>query len=573
MKSYQKLYEYDLFGYTVGLYFNGNTKEGTLFGLIISLVYILTFIAVIIYYINEMFSRKKYTFSTSTMEQGGIVSIKLDKDIFAFNFGLQDPITYADYIDETIYNIKANLVTGKRDPVTQGFLWYSEEIKTESCSPDMFGRENQKYFKDSYKNKYCLVDIDQKNLTGHFNYDYYNQIIISFYKCINSTENNNHCKPKNIIDYYLNNTYVALFLQSLTIDENRISMLNFTMENHYTTIGQNFFKDYQIFFKIIDTEVDDGVIFKSKKYRRMLQIDYSKDRVAINQKVNDASLCDITIKLSDKKTIYKKSYEKLIDALYKAGGIMPIIYYIIKVCFLLPVKIVYEINVINKIFKFDMSRFITKISDKNIIPNFKSNSLKNSKLNIIKDKNDEDIKDNNKNIANSELVYFKKNRYLVLKKPSVKDIQSDSSVNHIYNKNISNNNLFPENNINQKKCDNNLNNFRENLEKEIKDYNINNQKNDKYIVNTIKINLCKLLCYWPIKHFTNNTEVILIEKGRKIFMESLDVVNVFQNIMRIKKVYDNILKNKGVFDLSDNNINISYLNKQIFSDNNFILIK
>ena len=194
MKSYQQLYEYDLFGYSVKLYINENTKEGSLFGLITTLIYILCFIGVTIYYLTEISSRKNYTFSTSNIKHENIVSIKLDKEIFALNFGLQDPVTYADYIDETIYNIKAKFITGKRDKKTQDFSWYNEEIKTGPCSLDMFLENDHQFYIDGYKNKYCLYDIDKKNLTGHFNFDHYSQIIISLYKCVNSTENNNHCK-------------------------------------------------------------------------------------------------------------------------------------------------------------------------------------------------------------------------------------------------------------------------------------------------------------------------------------------------------------------------------------------
>ena len=306
MKYYQQLYEYDMFGYTVGLYFNGNTKEGTLFGLITTLIYILAFIGVTIYYVSETLNRKNYSFSTSTIEYENAVSIKLDKNIFSLNFALQDPISYTEYIDESIYYIKADLVTGKRDPITQSFSWDYEELKIGPCSIDMFSKENQHFFKEWYKNKYCFYDMDKKNLTGHFNFDYYSQIIVSFYPCVNSTENNNHCKPKDIMDYYLNNTYVSMIIQSITIDEKQISMAKTSIENQYTTIGQNFFKDYQVILREVEIEQDNNIIYKSKKLRKLLQFDYTREMSSINLKVYDNSFYDINIKLSDKKQYKKK---------------------------------------------------------------------------------------------------------------------------------------------------------------------------------------------------------------------------------------------------------------------------
>ena len=163
MKTYKNFSDYDMFGYNVGLYFNGNIKEGTLFGIISTIIYILSFIIVTIYYTAEVISRKNYSFSTSTMKHQETTSVKLDKEIFALTLGLEDPITYNQYIDETIYYIKANLYTGIRDPVTLDFSWYNEEIKTGPCSLDMFSKENQHLFQDGYENRYYNLRIIIKN--------------------------------------------------------------------------------------------------------------------------------------------------------------------------------------------------------------------------------------------------------------------------------------------------------------------------------------------------------------------------------------------------------------------------
>ena len=578
MKSYHQLYEYDLFGYSVRLYINGNTKEGTLFGLLTSLIYVLCFIGVTIYYTTETINRKNYSFSTSTMKHESPVSILLDKEIFALNFALQDPVTYADYIDETIYIIKANLVTGKRDPKTQDFSWHNEKINTGPCSLDMFSEKYQHFFQDGYKNKYCLYDINNKNLTGNFIFDYYSEIVISFYPCVNSTENNNHCKSRDIIDYYLNSTFVGMFLKSITIDEKQILMTRDYIENPYTTVGQDFFRDYQVLLKIVETEDDDNIIFESKKFKKILQFDYTREMFTLNRKVYDDSFCDITIKLSDKKTIYKKSYEKLSNALYKVGGIMPVIYYIIKICLWFPVKTNYEIDAINKVFKFDITKIIKKRSEKNIhkiISNINSdsrilkNDIKENNLHILKIKNDEDFKDNIKNVLNPKFLYSKKNSDLNSKMQNIKDNQSELSAN-IYNKLIPHNNFSMKNIIDKKKGNknNNFNNFRESIERKVNERKTNNNKqgDNKFIVDTIKINWYQFLCNYPLNQYSNNIKIILAENGRKFYMKNLDIINVFKNIMKIKKLYDHILTNKKISILFGNN-NISYYEKPVISDN------
>ena len=423
----------------------------------------------------------------------------------------------------------------------------------------------------------------KKNLTGNFIFDYYSRIVVSIYPCVNSTENNNHCKSKDIIDYYLNNTYVGMYLKSITIDEKQIPMAIRYIESPFVTVGQNFFRDFQVFLKIVETKNDDNIIFKTKKTRKLLQLDNTKPMSTLNNKIYDNSFRDISIKLSEKKTVYKRSYEKLTNALYKAGGIMPAIYYIIKISLFLPVKTVYEINAINKVFKFDISKTNKKINERNISKisfNFNNYSLiskkemKENSINKLKIKNDEDNKDNSKNISYPEFLYLNKNSDFNLKMQNIKDIQSDNSPYNKYNKDNSNNNFLINNIINRKKRrnSNSFSNLKENLKNEIKGRRkrINKEKNNHCIVDRIKINWYQFLCYFPLKQCSNDIKINLAKNGRKFYKQNLDVINVFKNMMMRKKLYEYILANKKIFGLSDNN-NISFFEKPIIYDNSIII--
>ena len=557
MKNYKELSDYDMFGYNVGLYFNGNIKEGTLFGIICTIIYIISFIIVTIYYTAGTFSRKNFTFTTSTMKHEDVATINLDKEILSLNFALEDPINYTEYIDETIYYIKANYITAIRDPITQGFSWYYEEIKTGPCTLDMFEKDNQRFFKDSYKNNYCLYGIDKKNLSGHFVFDHYSKIKISFYRCVNSTENNNHCKSKNIIDYYLNNSYFSMLLQSITIDQNQIPMTRNYIENPFTIISQYTFTNYQIFLKIIETEDDTGMIINSKKYRKLLQFDYSTNMYALNDKIYDIdSFCQIDIKLSDIKTVYKRKFEKIQDAFSKAGSIMTLIYSFIQFCSWLPVKTVYEVNVINKVFRFDINTAMNKMNESNIsrhVINFKSeNNFKKFKgiknelnINAIKNKNEENIremsKDNNFNFMNSKKSNSNINK-LNIKIYSL----DDSNV-----KRIDDNSYMSMNNIIKKRSfyiNQIRNSFKEDSKNKRRRRNL---KSKKTIVDFIKFNCCQLICYYPTRHCSNNIKINLAKNAQKFFRKTLDIINVFQNSVTTHKIYKLIVKNQRIFEIYD----------------------
>ena len=556
--TYKKFSDYDLFGYNVGLYFNGGIKESTLVGIIFTIVYILSFISVTIYYIIEIFNRKNYSFSTSTIEHEKVISIKLDKEIFAFNFGLQDPLTYAEYLDETIYYIKANLITGIRDPITLEFSWYSEEIKKGPCSLDMFSEKNQHFFKDGYKNRYCLYDIDKKNLTGNFVFGHYSRIVISFYPCVNSTENNNHCKPKNIIDYYLNNTYVSMYLQSITIDEKQIPMSRNYLESQYTTVSQYSFKDYQILLKIIETEDDTGIITNSKKYKKILQYDFTKNMIVLNRKIYDNSFCEMTIKLSDKKTVYKRGFEKIQHAFSKSGSVMTLVCSLIQFCSWLPVKIIYEVNVINKVFRLDMNltkkkkmneSHISKylINTENRIKKYRHNTNE-LKIDVMKNENEENDREiNNENnfiplksrsISNIKKINSKTNHHNDLSIKLMQDNSGNILMNDILKKQTFNINHIP--NIYKEGLENSQYKIRERKK---------SVKNEKHIVDIIKFNCCQLLCYYPIKHCSNNIKINLARNAQKFIRKTLDIVSVFQNVVHSQKISRLILKNQRILGI------------------------
>ena len=580
MKAYKKLSDYDIFGYSVGLYYNGNRKEGTLFGIIFTLVYILSFIGVTIYYIAEILNRKNYTFSTSTVKHENIASIDLNKEIFALNFALQDPINYLEFIDETIYSIKANHITGKRDPLTHAFSWSYEEIKTGPCTLDNFGKNSQHFFKEIYKNKYCLYDIDKKNLTGSYVFDYYSQIIISFYPCVNSSENNNHCKSKNIIDYYLNNTYVSMFLQSITIDQKQIPMTRTYIENPYTTISQYSFKDYQILLQIVETDDDTGIITDSKKYKKILQYDYSMNMFSLKNKVYDNSFCEITIKLSDKKTIYKRRFEKITNALSKAGSLMTLIYSLIQLCSWLVVRTVYEVNIINKVFRLDINstknkkmneehiaKYLINFNSENYVKKNRS-AFKKLKFEVIKNdnENEENFREINKDNSNLDFIQLKNNPNFYKDKINIKN----NNLNDLNNKNI-------ENNISNMKINNFVKRRTFNISQMPKIFrrsSDNNQfrfgqrmmsgKSEK-VIDFIKFNCCQLLCYYAIKHCSNNFKIKLVKNAQKFIRKNLDIISVFQNVVQSNKIMKLILKNQEIFEILDKE---SYnYNKPIINDN------
>ena len=94
-------------------------------------------------------------------------------------------------------------------------MWEKKEIELEICRIENFGKSFQAKFNHNvWDNLYCFKEMNE-TLLGHFNYDYYSMFFIQLFPCKNTTKNNNHCKPLEVIDYYLKETFLLWIFRML----------------------------------------------------------------------------------------------------------------------------------------------------------------------------------------------------------------------------------------------------------------------------------------------------------------------------------------------------------------------
>ena len=166
-----------------------------------------------------------------------------------------------------------------------------------------------------------------EKLEGHFSYDLYSFFFISFYPCKNTIENNNKCKPKEQMDYYLKSSFVTFQMQDVEMTpQNYSSPLLHRNKDVYTTVGKQLFKDIHVFFQIVNLETDVDIFgfenFKKVEKETFLKYDYTS--IMSNIVENDIyetgeSICDITLKLSDKVLTEKRTYTKLVEIISNIG--------------------------------------------------------------------------------------------------------------------------------------------------------------------------------------------------------------------------------------------------------------
>ena len=505
------LKEIDFFGKSPEFYINGKPKKISYIGRIFTFIFIIIYIIIFVYKLYRMFRRVDITFYDSYSFANKIPSIQITNENFYLIFTLSDG-DYQPFIDETIYH-----------PVAYFIDEEIEEIQLERCNLEKIGSKYRSFF-NGYQldNYYCL-----KNVNYTFK-SYSNSIKIKLFPCKNNTENNNHCKPKEIIDEYLNGRDFTVYFEDILITPLKYnSPVKESINQVFTTIYKTFGQYVYIEMELVNIETLTNIIgfefLSNPKFEEFIKY-YSVQFIPqpgydLNDESNDYPVCEIEFQLNDKILYEKRDYIKFIDILGEVGGFMEIIYSFFGFICNFIVTYLYEITIVNNLFKFDIhkKKIILKIQKQYKIENENEND-KNCGLSIpIVNKKNETIVNELSKDKNREDYLFNKNN--ILETASCKNENRRESL-------MSNNKFFKD------KIKSNASFSKLNQRLKSNFFNIYDKN---YIIDNIKFsNLLFSLCSCnSIKR--KNLDKILLDEAMNIVGEKLDIFYIFGSLFSIKK--------------------------------------
>ena len=354
----------DIYSRRISFFYRGKEKITSRFGFFLTLLYIVISISIFLYYFIRTISREDVTASDSTIFSDDIPSIKINDEIFNLAFGLEHPTKIARFIDETIYYPEAYYIENiKKNGNFVNNL--KQRIKTEKCGNL---NSNNKFLnlleKNELNNSYCLLNYDNIALKGGFKYKEIGYIKINIYPCYNTSENNYHCKPKEILDKFFNNTYFSILAKDTAINPNNFSHPgNPLLLNTYTTINKLIKKDYVVKFAI--SEIDTDIGFFTSEIRKDKYLKYTKDFSEFSFAYNDyyisnnsskKEILSLSIRLEDNIYFQKRTYKKMAEVFATTGGYMQLIYSIFAIISLLTKKMNIEKKLLNSLFYFNIKQ-------------------------------------------------------------------------------------------------------------------------------------------------------------------------------------------------------------------------
>jgi len=343
----------DMYSKNVGFYYYNKDKISSNFGFCLTIAYIFISLGLFLYYTCETIKRTNINVHDSTMYLRETSKINIEPNLFYFAFGVENPKTSSRFIDETIYYPKVTFFEKIKEGSTLKTI-EEKEVEIERCKQEKFGDKYQNLLvQGELYNSYCIYDINQ-SLTKKFSFDRISYIKIEIHACVNTTENNNHCKPKEVIDEHISGTFFSLVAKDIGLDPaNYSDPIIPTLQDLHTTIDKNFFRDFILYFGITEVQTDAGLF--SERIHKERYMNFIKTAQAFYYRddehyYNGETMCEIQIKIGEDIRVHKRSFMKMTEVFAVTGGYMQLISTIFKIISLLSNKLGYEIKMVNSLF-------------------------------------------------------------------------------------------------------------------------------------------------------------------------------------------------------------------------------
>ena len=378
----QFLKEIDFYGKSPDLYYKGSSKKKTYIGRIMTIIYIVIYIVFLAYKLNRMVNRVDISFFDVYSNTNEIASFDVTNENFYILFAIFNTSTDDPIIDETIYYPVATFNNEEEKEI-------KEELIVERCTMDHIPNVYKKFYEEyDLENYYCVRDVNRTLIP------YYNSFYVKLFPCKNSTENNNHCKPKEIIDETIKGNYFSFEIPDIILTpeqfKNPVDYINNYFDVYlYKGYGQYLYTQIES----VSIETDNNIIgfdfFSNIKIDSLIKFDdlwfLPKPGYDSDEEENEESICEFEVQLTDRILIEKRSYSKLIDILGEVGGFMEIIDSIFNLICSVLVDILYDISIVDNLFSFDIKNKHILINNKNYIRkkinNIKQSNTKSKELN------------------------------------------------------------------------------------------------------------------------------------------------------------------------------------------------
>lgn len=575
------LYQFDLFSKNPDLYFKGQNKKSSKLGVVLTIFYIIVYIAFFIYKLIRMIKRKDIIFYDSYAYKD-FPEMKLTNEEFygAFSIG--------GIINESFYYATAEFISTFK--VNRNWENITQKLNVEPCKLEKFGSKYIDLFKEEPLNKYyCLENIDF-TLEGFDNLERYSYLSIKLFPCVNTTKDGIPCMPKEYVYKFLKKNKLEFKIEdNLIIPEVYETPREPQRKDINAAVFLDMYQKIYAYLQIVFIETDDditGLNFLAKNRLEKYQKLESSKVIALpadDQILNKTNepVCDITLQLDQKVLTTKRKYTTLLEVLGDVGGLMEIMWHVLNLFTSFITEMLYERSIVNNLFSFNIKKSLVLLKNKVCIT--RAITFKDSKLDetFKKSKQDDTIKkiDSICDLKKNNIEVFSKDSKEALypriqplklkdkKKSKKKKKRADKSQEKKKHKEkvspskviITKNDIEESQNMGR----NHHNNLNGDFAKKTESKE-NDKRSEKINFQNLKIKKVAVYCHCCCTSKKTKVQKYLFEEGKKILAEKLDIVNLFNKLLIVEKMQNNFNIEGKFIEMSEEcKQNIDNIKKEI----------
>ena len=531
---------FDMYSKKLGFYFKNHDKIGSYFGIFLSMVYIIVSLVLFFSQIVNVIKRKELKVYDSTIYAQEMPSIKVDKNQLYFAFGLEEPLTSARFIDESIYVPKVAFV--EKVKVDDELVTVkTTQLPLERCNQTNFGENYQHLFTENeLNNSYCLKNFTYElDFAGGYKYQKFNYMRLRIYPCVNSSSNNYSCKPQKEIDSYLASGYFSILIKDFGLNPSDYSNpVVPTFQDLYTTIDKKIYRNYILNFGITEVQTDTGLInekiVKDRyfQYKKEIQTFTFRDE---QEYYKGKSIILVQFKIDDAIIIQKRSYTKISEIFSRVGGYMQLMSTIFLLIASLVNKLNFDLKIVDSLFKFDAkeNKIVLKMNSlKAFYPIFNNNIFgKKNSFSSIKKSMEEKKSIDSENKSKNNLITKDKDFNISELNLSSNKINNGRRNSLIQMENSNNFNSFVNRNSNIYSIKSKLENKTKSNIDIFNKFNVDIGNKDKgklrSKVNSDNIHLNFFDYFCASKNSKRYKYILLYNQGYRFYRKKIDIIHVF----------------------------------------------
>ena len=534
--------EIDFYGKEPEFYLKGKPQIKTVVGTIFTFLYMAIYITYFIYKLIRMFFRSDLAFYDSDSEGSETLSMHLTKDNFYFTFTFINAMTGEPFLDETVFY-----------PVAS----FNEEelIEMKPCTKDKVGSKYMELYENAYLDQnYCLEKLNH-SIVAYQDYFY-----IAILPCKNDSENNYHCKPKEVIDEYLNGGNIIIKLEDIIVTPKNYSYpVKQRLTEIYSYIFKNVGQYFYIELQLVNIETNTNMIgfdfFQEDRSESYIRY----DRVStlptpgynLDEEDNYYPICEIEIQLKDTFFSEKRQYAQLFDVMGEVGFMEIISSFFGFICSFI-VDIFYENSITNNLFSFDLKKKLISIKkiDNSFIYKFKKND----------EQQNDDEKKNELNLNSHRKSSKNKKKLMIDKLFNESNVNNNSEAKLNDKQRIILEENTNKNEKNKRKRKNSIK--RSNSDKSLKLVNMKrrlsrkfSKENNKSFINHVDMNYFCVHFGFCCVRSKKNLQNILMDEAMNLVTEKLDIINIFRTMCLNEEIQFKYEFNIDIIQMSEDCIN------------------